>query len=187
MNVDNAVAIDVTDLSEKEIDRLNEAPKIEGQLKDGILYPKDFKTGEEKVVIRCKGTKKNKEIYSKYGTNGFKRDGTFNYSKWNDADLIKELVNRKDKGTSKKRSNFMKILGEKKLLKLDRVLAGTHHKESTKTKLSLAINKYIRNGDPKYIAKLKKKQKKQKEERAAIRREKALDKIQKSIGPENLI
>jgi len=166
------IAMDVTDLNSEEIEKLENARSIEGELRNGVIFPKEFSEKKEKLIIKVKPTKRNRELYEKYGAKAFTKDGDFNYNAWCDGDLIKEIITRKDKGKNKKRTIFLKRLGNNKLLKLLKAIPASKHKTETQTQLESSINKFIERGDPKAIAKLKRKQLKKKMEKQAQKKEK---------------
>lgn len=164
------VAMDVTDLSPKEIEHLSEADHAEGFMKNGIFFPNQFAEvqGEKhQPTIKVKTTKKTLDIYSKYGDKGFSKDGGFNYSSWSDQDLINEIASRKDKGKSKARTNFLRALGVKRLIRIKPKIGLSKKQETTKTQLVNSIEKFIERGDPSAEAKYKRKLAKKKAERLA--------------------
>jgi len=179
------IGIDVTGMSPEEIEKLETAPTLEGELRNGVIFPKEFSEKKEKLVIKVKPTKKNRELYEKYGAKAFTKDGDFNYTSWCDGDLIKEIIARKDKGKNKKRTIFLKRLGNNRLLKLLKAIPASKHKTETQTQLESSINKFIERGDPKAIAKLKRKQQKRKLEKQALKREKG--EIKKKIDEDAVI
>lgn len=163
------VAIDVTNMTEEQIDKMEEDGKVRGIVKDGILIPESFKELEKpKPKLILKDTKLNRDLYQKYGVKAFKKDRKINWSQVGDADVIKQVKKRKDKGKNKSREMFLRTLGKAKVAKLIRAVPTTDHKESTKTDLIRYMEKFMLQDDPSYQRKLRK----AKKERISKKKEK---------------
>lgn len=175
------IGIDVTGLSERQLKQVEDAKEMEGFVQGGIMFPSEFKNMQspDEKVIKLKNTKRNKEIWSKYEQKGFLKDGSFNYKSWSDLDLIKEISHRKDDGKKKTRTNFLRLLGQNRLIKLKEKLAMARNREETKTAIATSINRFLERGTPEAEAKYKRKLAKKRIERAQINKTKKAKKIEK--------
>ena len=172
------VAIDVTNMTEEQIDKMEENGKVSGVMRDGILVPDSFKDLEKpKPKLVLKDTKLNRDLYQKYGVKAFKKDRKVNWSQVGDADLIAQIMKRKDKGKIKKREMFLRTLGKNKVARLIRSVPTTSHKDESKAELIKYMERYVQQDDPSYLRKLKR----AKKERETKKKDKAVKKSKKEI------
>jgi hypothetical protein len=180
------IGVDVTDMTDKQIHALENASGVDGFVENGILFPQGFKNiaAPADRVYRLKDTKRNREVWGKYQEKGFTKDGSFNYKTWGDIDLIREISRRKDEGKKKTRTNFLRHLGEKKLIKIKEKLAVARNREETKTEITNAINKYLERGTPEAEARFKRRMAKKRVEnieKRKINKQKKIEKIERNI------
>ena len=162
------VAIDVTNMTEEQIDKMEENGKVSGVMRDGILIPDTFKDLEKpKPKLVLKDTKLNRDLYQKYGVKAFKKDRKVHWSQVGDSDLIAQIMKRKDKGKIKKMEMFLRTLGKNKVARLIRAVPTTSHKDESKVDLIKYMERFVQQDDPSYIRKLKKAKKEREIKRKA--------------------
>lgn len=82
-------AVDVTEMSEKEREKVGTEPIDAVMGDDGVIVPK--KTAKARV-IRAKQTGRNKKLVKKYGIKILDRYGLINYTYYPPDDLLDEII-----------------------------------------------------------------------------------------------
>lgn len=169
------IGVDVTGMSDKQIEAMEARGKVSGVEIDGVLFPEKFtKGGAAKPKIFVRDTKHNKELFEKYGAKAFLKDGSINYSTLADVDILKEMkrvpgVSGTGKFAKPKCWKVLKQLNISRLPRLVNKLPMTKMKEKTLLSMEKAITAYVERGTPEAMAKLKRKSDKKRKESATRR------------------
>lgn len=167
-------AIDVTGLSQKEIDDLEKNPSRMELDDNNIAHPlkrngtkvKPLTIGDRTIVVNVKDTDKNRKLKEKFGEKIFNSQGKIDYRKFPSDEILKRMVRRK--GDS--RENLMEQLGVPFCKKLLDKIPKSDLKLQTKKELKRAIRKYA--GMP---AEKSAKQKRKEKETKATKKSKKID------------
>lgn len=182
------IGVDVTGMSDKQIQDMEARGKVSGVEIDGVLFPEKFtKGGSTKPKIFVRDTKHNKELFEKYGAKAFLKDGSVNYSTLADVDILKEMkrvpgVSGAGKFAKPKCWKILKQLNISRLPRLVNKLPMTKMKEKTQTAMEKAITTYAERGTPDAMARLKRKSEKKRKESA--QRRQIMKTVKKMNGPE---
>jgi len=141
----NMQAIDITGMSQKEVDQLEKNPSRMELDENGIAYPKSNKglkmmkpASQERMVVNVKDTEKNRKLIQRFGERIIDNHGKVDYKKFPSDELLKRMVRRK--GDS--RENLMEQLGKPFCKKLLEKIPKSDLKLQTKKELKRAIRKF---------------------------------------------
>lgn len=139
-------AVDVTGLSEREIEAIEKGERRIEMGDNGIAQPAQQKkvkkmlvTNDSIVPIKVKDTKKNRQMLAKYGDRVFDGNGKVNYKKLPTEVLLGKLVRRK--GDS--RRNLLEILDKPFCRKLLDKIPKSELKYKSKNELKKNIRKFL--------------------------------------------
>ena len=167
-------AIDITDMTEKEIEALDSP--MESSEKPSKTKAKPLTRGNGNVtVVNVRDTPKNRQLIGKFGERIVGKNGKIDYRKFPTDELLKRMVRRK--GDS--RENLMEQLGAPFCKKLLDKIPRSDLKLQTKKELKRSIRKFA--GMP--AEKSTKQKRKEKENKGKTKKPKA-DRI---VGPEEQI
>lgn len=187
----NVTAVDVTGMSQADIDRLETQPSRMFIDDNGIARPSHVATTQPLSItrihatpkaqarplpsIKVKDTKKNRELMDKYGDRIFDQRGKMNYKALPTDVLLGKLVRRK--GDSRK--NLLEVLDKPFCRKLLDKIPKSELKYKSKNELKKDIRKFVGLA----AEKTTRQKKKEKEERKD-KKHKDTKKVE-ADGPEN--
>ena len=169
-------AIDITDMTEKEIEALDNPPSnMDVERPKGKAKPLTLGGSDGVKVVNVRDTEKNRKLIGRFGVKIIDNHGKIDYRKFPTDELLKRMVRRK--GDS--RENLMEQLGVSFCKKLLDKIPRSDLKLQTKKELKRSIRKCA--GMP--AEKTSKQKRKEKETKGRTRKPKA-DRI---VGPEEKV
>ena len=180
----NLIGIDVTGMSDAQIDRMEQSGHVDGTEINGVLFPSAFQQSATKgPTTRVKDTKHNQELFGIYGAKAFLKDGSINYNALSDKHVIEEL--RRYPGVTgagkSARPNCWKVIKQLSKARIPRLvdkISATTLQKKTQMMLEKQITAFVKCGTPEAVERerrrLEKKRKEKKAERLLKKTERAI-------------